>query len=113
MHEYSIVQALIERVAAEARAHRASAVHRLHVQIGEMSGVEATLLKTAFDVFRERTICEAAELRIERVPVRWECRSCGAPVAIGGPLRCASCGGEARLAGGDEILLQRIEMEVA
>ncbi len=40
MHEYSIVQALVERVDAEARARGATAVHRLSVSIGELSGVE-------------------------------------------------------------------------
>ena len=38
MHEYSIVQALLERVREEARAHGAHSVHRLHVSIGELSG---------------------------------------------------------------------------
>ena len=43
MHEYSIVQALLDRVAAEARSHGAVAVHRIRVQIGEASGVESDL----------------------------------------------------------------------
>ena len=55
MHEYSIVQALLERVAAEARARRATSVHRLTIRIGELSGVEPELLATAYATFRERT----------------------------------------------------------
>ena len=65
MHEYSIVQALIERVDAEARARRATAVHRLSMRIGELSGVEVELLTTAYETFRERTICAGAELECE------------------------------------------------
>ena len=80
MHEYSIVEALIERVGAEARARHATAVHRLRVRIGELSGVEVDLLTTAYTTFRERTICERAELDVQVVPARWECPDCGVPI---------------------------------
>jgi hypothetical protein len=33
-------------------------------------------------------------------------------IPAGGPLRCRRCGVPARLAEGDEIMLDRIEMEV-
>ena len=112
MHEYSIVQALIERVAAEARARGATSVHRLSVRIGELSGVEAELLSTAYDTFRERTICEGAELDLEIVAARWQCPGCGGAIARGAVLTCPSCALPARLVHGDEILLDRIEMEV-
>ncbi len=112
MHEYSIVGAMIERVEAEARHRNATRVRHVHVRIGELSGVEPGLLASAYEIFRERTACERAELSIERVEARWECGECGRPQASGGILRCAVCGGAARLIQGDEILLQRIEMEV-
>jgi Zn finger protein HypA/HybF involved in hydrogenase expression len=47
------------------------------------------------------------------VDARWECRQCHAAIPKGGPLRCATCGQPAQLASGDEILLDRIEMEAA
>jgi hydrogenase nickel incorporation protein HypA/HybF len=112
VHEYSIVQALLDRVEAEAKARNATAIHRLYVRIGELSGVEPSLLATAFQLFREKTLCEGTELEIESVPVRWQCRSCGQAIAKGAVLRCG-CGGAARLVEGDEIVLSRIEMEVA
>jgi hydrogenase nickel incorporation protein HypA/HybF len=112
MHEYSIVQALVERVEAEARARHAAAVHRLSIRIGELSGVDVELLTTAYATFRERTICQGAELDVQRIPARWECPDCGEDVRSGTMLRCARCGAPARLATGDEIVLDRIEMEV-
>ena len=48
MHEYSIVAALLDRVDREARAHGAERVQRLHLRIGELSGVEVELLRTAW-----------------------------------------------------------------
>jgi hydrogenase nickel incorporation protein HypA/HybF len=113
MHEYSIVQALVERVAAEARARHAASVYRLSVRIGELSGVDVGLLTTAFETFKERTICERADLEVQSVPARWECQECGRDVSAGTMLRCSRCGAPARLAAGDEIVLDRIEMEVA
>jgi hydrogenase nickel incorporation protein HypA/HybF len=113
MHEYSIVQALLEKVESEARSRRACAVRRLHVRIGEASGVEIDLLKTAYDVFRERTICEGADLDIRPVAARWECPRCLEEIPRGSILRCGNCASPARLAEGDEIILDRIEMEVA
>lgn len=112
VHEYSIVQALISRVDAEARARHALSVRALTVRIGEASGVEADLFASAYEVFRDRTVCDAATLAIERVPAEWDCSRCGVPVARGAVLTCAVCGAPARLAQGDEILLSRIEMEV-
>ena len=111
MHEYSIVASLIDRVQQEAAAHGGTRVHRLHVKIGELAGVELDLLKTAFDTFRERTICDGAELAIEPVAATWGCTTCNRSVAKGAILRCDACGRPARLIQGDEIVLERIEME--
>jgi hydrogenase nickel incorporation protein HypA/HybF len=113
MHEYAIVQALLSQVEEEARRRGASAVHRLDVSIGQLSGVEVELLKTAYDVFRERTLCENAPLSIRAVPARWDCPRCERALAPGAVLRCPDCNAPARLASGDEIVLDRIEMEVA
>lgn len=112
MHEYSIIQALVARVDAEARAHRATAVHRLSIRIGELAGVEVDLLTAAYAVFRDRTICERAELDVRRVPARWQCPGCGGAIPSGEVLQCPRCAMPARLIDGDEIVLDRIEMEV-
>jgi hydrogenase nickel incorporation protein HypA/HybF len=120
MHEYSIIQSLVDSVAAAVGSRSGAAgnapvnavVHKVNVAIGELAGVDCTLLATAYEVFREGTLCERAALTIDRVPARWECPGCGAPITPGAFLRCALCGQPARLAAGDEIVLQRIEMEV-
>ena len=98
MHEYSLVLAMMERIDREAASRGAVAVHRVRLRIGELSGVEAVLLASAFDIVQ--------------VPARWECPQCRAEVAQGQILQCATCQVPARLAHGDEILLDQIEMEV-
>ena len=113
MHEYSIIQALLERVEQEAARQGARSVRRLEVTIGELAGVETDLLATAFETFRERTVCDGARLEIRSVPARWACPNCQLPFVRGEVLRCVACDRPARLCEGDEIILQRIEMEVA
>ena len=113
MHEYSIVGALVDRVAAEAqKAHAAARVKRLHVRIGELAGVDTGLLATAFETFRGRTVCSDAELLVSSSEAEWNCPRCGATIARGERLQCKQCGVAARLSRGDEIVLERIELEV-
>ena len=40
MHEYSIIAALVDRVAREAQGRPGAIVRKLHVRIGELAGVE-------------------------------------------------------------------------
>ncbi|MCP4205089.1 MAG: hydrogenase maturation nickel metallochaperone HypA [bacterium] len=113
MHEYSIVQALMSQVETEARKHGAVSVDRIELKIGELSGIEVDLLRTAFEVFRDRSICARAELEIEVVPAEWSCPTCRELLEAGARLQCPDCKQPARLLSGDEIVLQRIEMEAA
>ena len=112
MHELSIVQSLLDRVQLEAEQRGAVSVKRLQVRIGELSGVEIDLLRSAFSLFERDPLVGEAELVVERVPARWSCPRCGADVGANGPPRCTTCDGPARLCAGDEIILERIEMEV-
>jgi hydrogenase nickel incorporation protein HypA/HybF len=67
MHEYSIVQALYDKVADQASAKQATRVHEVRVRIGDLSGVDVGLLETAWNLFRVHTICESAPMLVDRV----------------------------------------------
>jgi hydrogenase nickel incorporation protein HypA/HybF len=113
MHEYSLVQALVDRVEEEAAKRGARAIHALTVRIGELSGVDPELLQTAYDTFREGTLCAKAPLTLERVAATWSCPRCGGRIPRGAALRCTACDVPARLDdGGDALMLNGIEMEV-
>ena len=113
MHEYSIVQALYDSVMSQAAARGAIGVHTVCVRIGELSGIDVGLLETAWRTFRVHTLCESAAMEVDVVSARWACRECGAEVARGRILRCPACDGRVRLTQGDEIVLDRVVMEVA
>jgi hydrogenase nickel incorporation protein HypA/HybF len=112
VHEYSIVEALVARVTVEARLRGATAVHGLEVRLGELSGVEPGLLRTAYETFRAGGICANAALRLTTIAAEWVCSRCARAITHGEILRCPDCGAPARLARGDEILLDRIDLEV-
>ncbi|HUR32793.1 MAG TPA: hydrogenase maturation nickel metallochaperone HypA [Vicinamibacterales bacterium] len=112
MHEYSIVQALFDQIASQARERRALAVTRVSLRIGRAAGVDVRLLRTAYDTFRVRTICEGAPLEVDEVPERWSCPGGHGDIAPGRRLACETCGQPARLTSGDEIVLERLELEV-
>lgn len=112
MHEYSIVQALLHRVDEELRRAGATRVHALQVSIGELAGVEIELLRTAYETIRRGTECEQAPLEVTVTEARWQCPRCGGAIARGSALQCRGCGTAARLVSGDEIMLNRIDLEV-
>ena len=113
MHEYSIIQSLLTRVEEEAHKHGAVSVQRIELRIGEQSGVEMDLLTTAFETFRHGSICAKAELTVTPVPAIWRCPVCQRELGRGDILLCADCRLPAQLVAGDEIILDRIEMEAA
>ncbi len=113
MHEYSIVQNLLDLCEQNAVANNATKVHRVVVGIGEMSSVEPQLLKTAFDTFKLDTIASDAMMEIQRTSLKAECFDCSADfVPTMSDFLCPKCGSaNTKLVSGDELLLLSLEIE--
>jgi len=77
MHEYSVVQALLNQCEEVAKQNSATEVTKIICKIGVMSGIEIHLLQTAFDTFKEGTLCAKAELILNRQKLKLECKECG------------------------------------
>ncbi|HZZ84354.1 MAG TPA: hydrogenase maturation nickel metallochaperone HypA [Anaeromyxobacteraceae bacterium] len=113
MHEYSLVQAVVERVEREVQKQGALAVHALTVSVGELGGVDPELFRTAFETFRQGTVCAQATLAVRVVPASWSCPACGQAIEKGAVLRCPACDLPAKMGeGSDGLTLDRIELEV-
>jgi len=112
MHELSICQSLLREVANVAAAHRATAVTRIFVAIGPLSGVEAQLLTRAFALARLGTVAQTAALAVEASPVVVWCDICELETAVPvNRLLCGQCGAwKIALKSGDELLLKRVEL---
>jgi hydrogenase nickel incorporation protein HypA/HybF len=113
MHEYALVQNLLDQVAAHAAARGATAVRKVTVGMGELAGVDPDLFATAFETFRAAGSYPEAELSIRWVEARWVCSPCSRLIHRGAVLRCPNCGAPAQLGAGDELTLERIELEIA
>jgi hydrogenase nickel incorporation protein HypA/HybF len=84
------------------------------VGIGRLSGVEPDLLKIAFDTFKEKTICEDAELVMEIENIAIKCNDCGKETDLGERLtrKCPHCGSlNTTIVRGQDLYLKRLEME--
>ena len=94
MHELSIAMSLIDVAAEEAELHGADCkVCAIHLRLGPLSGVVMEALLSAYELAREGTPLEAAELVIEDVPIVARCPTCDAerePASIV-DLRCPVC----------------------
>jgi hydrogenase nickel incorporation protein HypA/HybF len=113
VHEYSLVQDLLDQVATHARGLGATAVRKVTVGMGELAGVDPELFATAFETFRATAgPCRETELVVRWVEARWLCPECARPIERGAVLRCQDCKKPARLAAGDELTLERIELEI-
>ena len=113
MHELAICQALIAEVAAVARSHRAISVTDVYVSVGPLSGVEGSLMRSAFPIAAAGTIANDSALHLQQTPVRVRCDKCGAESEVAANrLICGRCGEwRTQLVSGDELLLQRVAMQ--
>jgi hydrogenase nickel incorporation protein HypA/HybF len=115
MHELAICEALVRQVGAIAEQRQASAVEKIVIAVGPLSGVEPELLARAFTVAQQGTLAQKAELYIEQPPIEVSCRTCGhAGQASANRLLCAACGDwRVKVQSGDDLMLLRLELTEA
>ncbi len=113
MHEYSIVQALLEQCERYAEENSAEKVTRVVVKIGRLSGVEPHLLEIAFETFKEKTVCEGCDFVMNIQPVVIRCKKCGRETVLEElHYCCPHCGSiEVSTIEGEEMLLMSLEMQ--
>lgn len=113
MHEYSIVQSLIDSCEEHARASSAKKVTKVVVKIGTLSGVEPHLLREAYEMFRLGTICHEAELVLNIQKVKVRCNVCGAEEELEkNEFICLKCGSyDIKVLDGEEMYLMSLELE--
>ncbi len=115
MHEYSIVQSLLDIIEEHAQKHGAKSVRKVVVKIGVLSGVEPHLLHVAFDTFKEGTICQEAELQMNIQPIIARCRSCNETNEYPNVqifFECRHCGSvDLEIVDGEDMLLMSLEMD--
>jgi len=76
MHEVGLMQSALEIAFAEARKADATRIERLHVRVGNLSGVVPDALRLAFVAGTKDTLAEGAELFLEEIAVECSCECC-------------------------------------
>jgi len=113
MHEYSIVQALLDQCEEIATENKANRVTKVICKIGIMSGIEIHLLQVAFDTFKEKTVCDGAEFVINRQKLKLLCQECQNEFELDSiAYRCIKCDSlNVKVIDGEEMYLMSMEME--
>jgi hydrogenase nickel incorporation protein HypA/HybF len=115
MHELSVCLSLLGQLQGIAAEQRAKRIIRIELGVGPLSGVEPDLLRNAWPIASAGTLADDTDLVIEETGVVVRCRSCDAETAAKpNRLICGQCGDfQTELVSGDEMILQRVEFEIA
>jgi len=112
LHELSLCDDLLSQVIAIAAQHQAESVESITVNIGELSGIEPSLLNTAFSLLKAGTVAERAELIIQQSAVIVSCSQCNTQAEVAANrLLCPACGSaDTLLLSGDEMILASVAL---
>jgi len=111
MHELALARAILETALGRADGAR---VTRVEVSVGALRQVVPTSLAFNFEVLARGTPCEGAVLEQLLRPATLRCM-CGAEWELEElSFSCPRCGGvETEVVGGEELLIESIELEEA
>ncbi|DAB33668.1 MAG TPA: hydrogenase maturation nickel metallochaperone HypA [Sulfurospirillum sp. UBA12182] len=112
MHEFSIVNSLLDLCEANARKNNATKITKVEVKIGKLSGIEPHLLETAFNTFKEKTMCDGALFVMNMQDLIVKCQDCNKQFTLKeNVFICPTCQGNLEVIDGEEMYLMRLEME--
>jgi hydrogenase nickel incorporation protein HypA/HybF len=113
MHELGIVEATLAAIAKEAARYPNTRPVRAGLRIGELSGVDESALRFAFDAVVPGTEFEGLSLEIEYCPRTQSCLDCGREFIVNDyDLQCPDCQGfQSKCIAGEELDLAFVEVE--
>ncbi len=96
-----------------AKEHNASKITKVEIKVGKLSGVEAHLLETAFNTFKEETVCDGAEFVMHLQDIVIHCENCHNEATLSqNEFICPTCQStDLRVIDGEEMYLMHLEME--
>lgn len=114
MHELGIMTSVMEVVDSTAKANNATKVLEVSLAVGEMTEAIEDALRFAFDVLKEGTLSEEAELKIRMIKPESLCPECGEIFEHDRFHRgCPKCGNMlTQLLKGKEMQIDSIEVDI-
>ena len=77
MHEFSIIQGIVDIVLETAREKQLTHISVVEVEVGKASGVIREAMDFAWEAARKDTLLSKAVLKIVEVPLVIRCNTCG------------------------------------
>lgn len=114
MHELGLTQSIIDIAIEHANKNNASKLLKINVKAGDMIAVVDDSMQFFFKYLSSNTIADGAELIIEHLPARVECRECKEVSEVNGfeVCVCPKCGEfAAEPVSGREFYVDSIEVE--
>jgi hydrogenase nickel incorporation protein HypA/HybF len=92
---------------------RAQRVVGIRVSVGEFSGVEPELLRSALEQLVDDTEVRGAQFWLERVPLELSCNDCAGQSKVRRiRFQCPQCGGHnVTIVRGEDLLLESVTLE--
>jgi hydrogenase nickel incorporation protein HypA/HybF len=111
MHELSIVHDIIDSLEHSLTGSPGARIISVELSVGTHSGVDPEALQFVFPLATENTCAACAQLRIETVPLRVDCPTCGDKQLLATSRSCPRCGStDVRIVAGSELIIQAIEL---
>ena len=115
MHEYSMVNDLLEQCDMYAMQNDALCVDKVIISVGKHSAVDSSLLKSAFEAFKlESEFCQNATLELKNQDIKLCCKDCHMefePKNINYS-SCTKCGSNnVEIIAGKDVLLLSLEIQ--
>jgi hydrogenase nickel incorporation protein HypA/HybF len=115
VHERSLARAILREVVAVRERRSLGTIRRVAVELGEFSGVEAAMLKSAFEEIGIEELEAPLALDIQHAPLESRCEHCQRVFRVRGfRFQCPDCGStDVVITRGEELKLLSVDAEPA
>jgi len=123
MHEYSLMNKIVESVIEEANRRKAKSVSEVHIVIGELAFVGEEQASMWFNLLKENTILKRAKLFIEQEKGKVRCPNCSYEGSIENldvanhhaafpAIGCPRCGSPVEIISGKDCMVKTVKLTV-
>ncbi|MCX6251154.1 MAG: hydrogenase maturation nickel metallochaperone HypA [Bacteroidetes bacterium] len=110
MHELSLALDVIDLVTEEAGKNSLKDVYEIHIEVGEISGVDADVFQRAMEIVLKNSSLGKAKVKIRKTPGIGRCTACDKDFSVSDFLACCpGCNGyPSEIIGGKELRVTSI-----
>ncbi len=114
MHELTVTHEILAIVLRYARQNRVSQVHRITLEIGQLSDLEQPWIQRYFDAISRGSLAEGAIIEVETPLCRFRCNVCShefcMSLSADEPVLCSGCGSkDVQMISGAEYKVKSME----